>query len=239
VAGQGSHDEDGDGVVDDCDNCPVDINPLQEDDQEEANGQTADGVGDACDPRPDDGGDSILFFDPFASAGSWNATGGSWANGGDVLVQSDNTVLGAVFDHGPDAGDVVAETEFAFDAFSTSPTTLGSNAGLAIRIDGTITGWYCGFYHLAGATSLNSWALNNNNGGGAFASSPITVSLGAYHRLRTAAVGAAVTCNADGGAATTAVTSNVVTTGNVALRTFRSGITARYVIVYGVAGALP
>lgn len=48
----GTSDEDGDGVFDNCDNCPVDANGDQRDGDN-------DGVGDACDPRPVTDGDRI------------------------------------------------------------------------------------------------------------------------------------------------------------------------------------
>ncbi|MFN0249546.1 MAG: thrombospondin type 3 repeat-containing protein [Kofleriaceae bacterium] len=45
-------DEDADGVPNQCDNCPVTPNEGQEDVGETSVGANADGVGDACDPRP-------------------------------------------------------------------------------------------------------------------------------------------------------------------------------------------
>jgi hypothetical protein len=56
----GTHDEDGDGIPDDCDDCPADANPLQVD-------SDGDGVGDACDPRPGQM-DRIAFFESFETA---------------------------------------------------------------------------------------------------------------------------------------------------------------------------
>ncbi len=80
---QSDHDEDGDGVVDGCDNCPGEINPQQEDSDH-------DGVGDACDPHPDDDHDRIVFFDPFVVADprwSMQVYGtASWSFGDDVVT---------------------------------------------------------------------------------------------------------------------------------------------------------
>jgi len=53
----GTHDEDGDGIPDGCDNCPVDPNADQRD-------SDADGVGDACDPNPGSN-DRIAYFNAF------------------------------------------------------------------------------------------------------------------------------------------------------------------------------
>jgi hypothetical protein len=55
----GTHDEDGDGIPDGCDNCPVDKNAGQLD-------TDGDGVGDACDPHPGLK-DRIAYFNPFFS----------------------------------------------------------------------------------------------------------------------------------------------------------------------------
>jgi hypothetical protein len=68
------HDEDGDGVLDECDVCPQDADPAQADGD-------GDGVGDVCDPNPLMPGDTIAFFDPFITHNPL------WEPGGSALPQ--------------------------------------------------------------------------------------------------------------------------------------------------------
>jgi hypothetical protein len=69
----GTHDEDGDGVMDRCDNCPVDTNLAQAD-------SDGDGVGDACDPRPGQM-DKIAFFETFETAPTgWTLRNATFSN---------------------------------------------------------------------------------------------------------------------------------------------------------------
>jgi hypothetical protein len=82
-------DEDGDGVPDACDNCPIDPNPTQADDREAQVGQPPDGVGDACDPRPTLGGDAILFFDGMNGSAldpAWKGDRAGFSVSGGALV---------------------------------------------------------------------------------------------------------------------------------------------------------
>jgi hypothetical protein len=81
------HDEDGDGLDDACDDCPVDVDP----DQADADG---DGVGDACDETATP--THIALFDAFAGGSldpRWELVNGDWHVEGDALVVSANDGL--------------------------------------------------------------------------------------------------------------------------------------------------
>lgn len=88
------HDEDGDGWVDACDNCPADANADQLD-------SDRDGVGDACDPHPGLA-DRIVAFDGFATVDAWTPVvgvpfiGGDWEPGPDEYDQVKAEVLAAL-----------------------------------------------------------------------------------------------------------------------------------------------
>lgn len=61
----GTHDEDADGVVDNCDVCPHLAGPQLDGD--------GDRVGDACDPEPARPAQRIVVFEPFTSYDAWGA----------------------------------------------------------------------------------------------------------------------------------------------------------------------
>ncbi|MBA3539478.1 MAG: hypothetical protein H0T79_07590, partial [Deltaproteobacteria bacterium] len=73
-----SNDEDGDQILDGCDNCPMISNPTQED----TDTGVPDGIGDACDPDPTRSGDRVIasftFQDPRDGA-LWERIDGDWA----------------------------------------------------------------------------------------------------------------------------------------------------------------
>jgi len=84
-----SHDEDTDGVVDGCDNCPGIANSDQKNVRETDDGAVADAVGDACDPRPRLGGDVIERFHSFAEPAAmddWDVVTGPWRIDGEAMT---------------------------------------------------------------------------------------------------------------------------------------------------------
>jgi hypothetical protein len=78
------HDEDGDGILDGCDNCPTVFNPDQADTTEAAKLQFPDHIGDACDLWPFLGGDLIAHFHRFDVDDSNLWTGNGMSEWGDA-----------------------------------------------------------------------------------------------------------------------------------------------------------
>lgn len=130
------HDEDGDGVPDECDNCPNVANP----------GLAGKDIGDACNASSL-GFTSRLAFDPFTTfaSGKWQYFGqstGLFALGtdSDSVVGGNTTLLGAPdgdlrFVSGP-IGASPGSAGVAVTAVLTITEEAGGTAGVLARIDG-------------------------------------------------------------------------------------------------------
>jgi hypothetical protein len=130
------HDEDGDGVPDECDNCPNVVNPGQESVAGRAVG-TACAPGASFIPTP-----TRLLFDPFRSLSSWKSYGagsGAFAVGPDA----DSVVAGSatgeelpflVASSGAGGSAVVATTTLKVTEEAT--TVPFGSAGLLLRVNG-------------------------------------------------------------------------------------------------------
>jgi hypothetical protein len=138
-----THDEDGDGIVDECDNCPSIANANQADTREVNAGAIADGVGDACDPRPTAGGDSLFLFDGLnftTFPPQWTNVGvGSWTASG-TTVTATGTATGQELARSfpTSLANYLAETAFTFTAFE-----LNGSSNLPFRMDAANNGWRC------------------------------------------------------------------------------------------------
>jgi hypothetical protein len=76
-----SHDDDGDGVNDDCDLCPGIAEAAQGD-------RDHDGVGDLCDPDPDNRRHTIALFDSGVDTSLWSPDSSATVNGDCIVLAS-------------------------------------------------------------------------------------------------------------------------------------------------------
>ncbi len=83
----GTHDKDGDGINDGCDNCPNIANPTQ------AHILDADAVGDACDPDNSRFDTQILFEGFYTAPMSWVLPNGWSVNNGTLVGVSSGTTI--------------------------------------------------------------------------------------------------------------------------------------------------
>ena len=140
-----TNDEDGDGFGDTCDNCPADFNPDQANVMETGAGVSADGLGDICDPRPTQSGDSLLFFDGFSGSTldpAWDADDADYdyfsVGGGNLVFNNPGSTTQRSLRRGS-ATDVLVDTRFNFVAWGVDgdPT---KNQNLFIGVRSTSSG---------------------------------------------------------------------------------------------------
>ena len=103
-------DEDGDSIADACDNCPSEANPDQ------ANTRDGDRVGDECDPRPDDDGDTIAYFEGFATDGEGPPQGWAEAVGSSLDNATYRTEGGALISEATERPNILYLSEPALPA---------------------------------------------------------------------------------------------------------------------------
>jgi hypothetical protein len=141
------HDEDADGVDDNCDNCPTWYNPASGGNpQADAD---HDGLGNACEAPVDDAVlDTIVTFDPFTSNnGNWSSDGGSWSWGADHVTGSET--FGAYYFHNLQMSGSPVAVEATY--YYPEDGALTSNyAGVVFGVQtgtfGVLTaGWACTF----------------------------------------------------------------------------------------------
>jgi hypothetical protein len=234
-----SHDEDGDGVLDGCDNCPSVPNADQTDQREIAAGLAADGVGDACDPRPSLAGDAIVLFDSFVSVQigtEWSVYSGTWQSKTDTLVEtatSDSQQIDRITF--PSATDYLVETRFTLDALPT----FDSRATLTFRMDTLLhNGWGCA------VSNRSLLAVSTIVGGDQGEMNPPQTAIppprvGDRFRLQAGAHGMNVFCLLPDTGQQVTRTSLFNPNGVAGLRTHQAAATFEYLLVYRLGGPLP
>ena len=234
-----THDEDNDGVVDECDNCPSVSNASQADVGEVNMGGSADGVGDACDPRPSAGGDSIFLFDGMnftTIPAAWTNVGtGTWTASGTSLSPT-ATVAGQELQRNfPSAlGNYLAETTFTFTALTTN-----GSASLLFRMDGSRNGWGCA----VGIIASNGQLLLTQVTAGTGEASPLIAAInppqvGSRYRLLGGAYSTSVYCMLSTGQRLNRSTTGS-TSGESGIRASGASAAFEYLLVYRLGGTVP
>jgi hypothetical protein len=126
-------DEDGDRVADACDNCPSKANP------EQANTRDEDEVGDDCDPRPDDDGDTIEYFEGFATDSNEPPPGWIEATGPE-LDDTTWVVAGGALISEPTEGPVILYLSDVPLPADVAIETRASSQGVLLEINAVASG---------------------------------------------------------------------------------------------------
>lgn len=191
------HDEDGDGLDDNCDNCPSVVNASQ------ANADN-DQIGDDCEAlsNPTLVG-NLLFFEPFTTSSStWKKESGNWAVSGDAATGSGNTLgYGNYYLDSPTlpAHGYSVETTFYF---TSDPGDLDFNPYAAVvfgwKMDGPFgalsDAWACAWKRRENKLSVLRY---ETAGWSEKASNSVTSSAGnnQWRRLRADVSAGGITCS--------------------------------------------
>jgi hypothetical protein len=231
----GTADEDEDGVPDVCDNCPADYNPDQANVMETNAGVAADALGDACDPRPTQSGDSLLFFDGFASSTldpAWTAERSAFSVSGGALVferPGDTTARSLQRGMGT---DVLVNTTFAFLAWgSDSDPSINQNLFVGVRGSTSGDDVRCSARRSSSSGNATSVAYFSYGNSAAPATTiPAPLALGTTYRLTTMVRGSEVECGL--GAARINMTGAPVLDGVIQIRVRNVALRIQNIVAY-------
>lgn len=168
---QSGHDEDGDGIDDNCDNCPTYANPGQSDNNN-------DGIGDVCEaPGNQNMLTTISVFDPMLhNEPSWTVWGGSWNYGGDVVSGDSNGQDDGNYLHSHSLPGTLYAVEATFHFDSGSPAG-NSWAGIIFGHRGSYPNYHIYFCaYNRDAKNLSIWAIFNGTEWVSLINSPISSS---------------------------------------------------------------
>ncbi len=260
VANPDQHDEDGDAIGDVCDNCPHISNLAQRDRGELERGFEADGVGDACDPRPTRPGDSIAFFDGFhaALADRWTVARGSI---GGWFIENDRLVRRAtgeaeqiLYWNAPEFGSIVVETTVRHRVILPAPALRSAGLVASTVVGPSVVFGYACMLRGRGDRQPQPALLELHNLGFdtrpdserralASAEFPWPLTAAQPYRLRLASDSDATDqrCGVEAGVDQwVEATSDDMRHdgGKIGLRTLEAAVAFDYIIIYAVAGPL-
>lgn len=164
----GVHDEDGDSIVDDCDNCPTRFNPFQENADDDELGSYCESYwGYRIHSR-------ILEFDPFIELGeAWTVRSGDWEQSDDLVTGTTDGV--AMLLHSDTLGPIFSvETVLRRDALSEEG--VEPRAGIifaANEVDDGLSYWSCIYSHETRRVEL--WSVDATEGESLIASGNVLV----------------------------------------------------------------
>lgn len=157
-------DRDGDGIIDQLDNCPDDRNPEQADEDADGQGDVcdacppfagnddadSDGVGDACDPNPGTPGDVLVSFNGFsASVDGWIANANFMSVAGEGVATADDMKLATVTLPSPTDPRVEIRAQAQLFMLTAQPPNLGAISLVERYVSATDKGVACQLSALA------------------------------------------------------------------------------------------
>jgi len=213
----GTHDEDGDGRMDECDNCPEVPNA----DQTDGDGDT---IGDACEyPGDPSRVEERVGFLTFVESAGWLGELGDWSRHDDLLAQNQAFGGCAAYDPGWTGGDDVMVRTVASWRGGTDITYR--LVGVLLRVGGgpPVQWYFCGANLVD--SNVQIWGF----AGGAsdlMATARLSATLveGTPYRITGAAFGSDLTCFVDAADGTPLGSTNAAVTddlsGSIGVRTY-------------------
>ena len=222
----GTHDEDGDGIADGCDNCPGFANPNQDNDDDDA-------LGDECDPRAS-GPNELVLFEPFVELGQWAPRTGTWTQQGDEVVFTPASDLDTTRHTLAFAPPFPAASTLVLEYVVRILEDFRGDASIAVAIgnNGTVEGVTCGLSRVVEIDRIEVRQPQTTDT--RVLDAPLVA--GSRHRVIMAIDGADMKCALDDGNADVSVFSRRLgpaPTAGLSFIVSEVGMRIEYVAVYG------